>query len=132
MARTNFNDWMAAYGITRVICGEKNTVEGLIHLLMQAEAERDFYQNLANELIKEKQKRIREEKGVVYLTGEMFIKEPPTGTTLTDFDFDRCEGCICQCCEKEDCEGCDFKEERCPECVDLTDFEDEEGDEQWV
>lgn len=117
--KKRYEEWLAACNITKLLVGSQATLEGLVELLVQMEVERDFYKHLSEEFIKEKQKRIREEKGVVYLTGGMFVKEPPTGIILTDFDFDRCEGCICQCCEEEDCIDCDFEEERCPECTDL-------------
>ena len=61
--------------------------------LLETTLQREFFENLASDLIKEKQQRIRKEKGVVYVAGEMFVKEPPIAS--------RCDGCICQTCENE-------------------------------
>lgn len=79
--------------------------------------QKSFYENLAMELIKEKQQRIRDEKGVFYYNGGMVVADGNIATL--EPDYSRCEGCICSTCEKDDCTGCRFEAERCEECVDL-------------
>lgn len=113
--KKRYEKWLAACNATKLLVGSQATLEGLVELLVQMEVERDFYKHLSEEFIKEKQKRIRDEKGVMYVGEDMYVQAP---TTFIDESFD-CTSCVCQCCDEEDCEGCIHEEDRCEECTDL-------------
>ena len=125
--KKRYEEWLAACNVTKLLVGSQATLEGLVELLVQMEVERDFYKHLSEEFIKEKQKRIRDEKGVVYVGEDMYMQAPTINVppfltsisgTFIDESFD-CTSCVCQCCDEEDCEGCIHEEERCEECTDL-------------
>lgn len=92
------------------------------NMVIQLETEKKFFENLSMELIKEKQKRIRDEKGVFYVgkQGYLYEEQPDTEYEDADLIMERCDGCMCADCEKVCDPKCAERVGRCEECVDLV------------